>query len=139
MTKVPGECRFTLNFGGTTQAFLDSARSRIYEVAEHIAGKRHVKFQLGDCVGSDPTPLDRNLRGLLQSSADTLGIVHREMATVGHDASIFASAGIPSAMILIRNQHGSHNAQELMEMSDFGLGTKILASAILELGASQHG
>ena len=139
MTKVPGECRFTLNFGGTTQAFLDSARSIIYEVSEQIAGKRHVKFQLGDCVGSDPTPLDRNLCSLLQSSAGALGIVHREMATVGHDASIFARAGIPSAMILIRNQHGSHNAQELMEMSDFGLGTKILASAILELGASQHG
>lgn len=139
MTKVPGECSFTLNFGGTTQAFLDSARSRIYEVAEKIAGKRHVKFQLGDCVGSDPTPLDRKLRSLLKNSADALGIVHREMATVGHDASIFARAGIPSAMILIRNQHGSHNAQERMEMSDFGLGTKIIASTILDLAASQHG
>jgi len=138
MTKVPGECRFTLNFGGTTQAFLDSARSRVYDVAEQITEKRNVKFKLGECVGSDPTPLDRNLRGLLQRSADTLGIVHREMATVGHDASIFARAGIPSAMILIRNQHGSHNPQEQMEMSDFGSGTKILTSALLALGASEH-
>lgn len=136
MTKVPGECRFTLNFGGTTQTFLDSSRSRVYEVAERVTEKRNVRFQLGECVGSDPTPLDPSLRRLLQRSADTLGIVHHEMATVGHDASIFARAGIPSAMILIRNEHGSHNPQELMEMSDFGAGTKILTSSIFELGTS---
>jgi N-carbamoyl-L-amino-acid hydrolase len=136
MTKVPGECRFTLNFGGTTQAFLDLARSRIYELADQVAKRRNVKFQLGDCVGSDPTPLDRNLRSLLKGSADALRIAYRKMATVGHDASIFARAGIPSAMVLIRNQHGSHNPQEAMDMTDFGSGTKIIASAIFKLSSS---
>ncbi len=136
MTKVPGECDFTLNFGGTTQAFLDAARSHTHKRAAQIAAQRLVTFHLGDCVGSDPTPLDRHLRGLLRQTADGLGIAQREMATVGHDASIFARAGIPAAMILIRNQHGSHNAQESMEMADFGLGTQILASALLELSAA---
>ena len=133
MTKVPGECSFTLNVGGTTQTFLDAARSLIYERTRQIAAKRRVSFELGDCVGSDPTPLDATLRRLLSQSANGLGIAHREMATVGHDASIFAHAGIPSAMVLIRNQHGSHNAQEAMEMADFRLGTQILTSALYQL------
>jgi N-carbamoyl-L-amino-acid hydrolase len=136
MTKVPGECDFTLNFGGTTRAFLDAARARMVELSAQIAAKRRVAFQLGNCVGSDPTPLDHNLRGVLRNAADALGIASCEMATVGHDASIFARAGIPAAMILIRNQHGSHNPHEAMELSDFGLGTQILVSAMLELGAS---
>lgn len=136
MTKVPGECDFTLNFGGTTQAFLDQARERTYALCAEIAAKRGVTFQLGDCVGSDPTPLDQHLRGMLRDAADTLGIAYREMATVGHDASIFARAGIPAAMVLIRNQHGSHNANEAMEMSDFGLGTQVLVSTMLALGVS---
>ena len=136
MTKVPGECRFTLNFGGTTQAFLDAARARIEAVAQRVAGKRNVRFDLGECVGSDPTPLDPTLSSLLKRSAGALGITHHEIATVGHDASIFARAGIPSAMIIIRNENGSHNPQERMEMSDFGAGVKVLASAMVELGGS---
>ena len=133
MTKVPGECSFTLNVGGTTQTFLDAARSLIYELTRQIAAKRRVSFELGDCVGSDPTPLDATLRRLLSQSANDLGIAHREMATVGHDASIFARAGIPSAMVLIRNQHGSHNAQEAMEMADFRLGTQVLTSSLYQM------
>lgn len=133
MTKVPGECNFTLNVGGTTQNFIDTARSLIYELTCKIAVKRRVSFELGECVGSDPTLLDMSLRRLLSQSANDLGIAHREMATVGHDAAVFARAGIPSAMVLIRNQHGSHNAQEAMEMVDFRLGTQILASSLCQM------
>lgn len=133
MTKVPGECAFSLNFGGTTEAFLDAVRDRTIALAEDIGQRRNVDFQLGECVGSNPTPLDPALRGRLGAMAADLGIAMHEMATVGHDASIFARAGIPSAMVLIRNQHGSHNAAEAMEMADFGLGTQILAAALLDL------
>jgi N-carbamoyl-L-amino-acid hydrolase len=136
MTKVPGECDFTLNFGGTTQTFLDAAQARMVELSAQIATRRRVTFQLGDCVGSAPTPLDPNLRGVLRNATEALGIAFCEMATVGHDAAIFARAGIPAAMILIRNQHGSHNAHEAMELADFGLGTQVLVSAMLELAAS---
>jgi N-carbamoyl-L-amino-acid hydrolase len=133
MTKVPGECDFTLNFGGTTTAFLDDARWRVYTLAEEIATKRRVRFNLGDCVGSEPTRLDSHLREVLKTAADTLGIPCRDMATVGHDASIFARAGIPAAMILVRNQHGSHNAHEAMDIADFALGTQVLVSALIDL------
>jgi len=34
-------------------------------------------------------------------------------------------------MILVRNEHGSHNAQEAMEMADFGLGVRVLAATML--------
>ncbi len=136
MTKVPGECNFTLNVGGTTQTFLDESRALIYDLTHQIAAKRRVSFELGDCVGSDPTPLDASLRQLLRQSANALGIAHREMATVGHDASIFARAGIPSARVLVRNQHGRHNAQEALEMDDFRLGAQVLTSALYQLSRS---
>jgi N-carbamoyl-L-amino-acid hydrolase len=37
----------------------------------------------------------------------------------GHDAAAFNLAGIPAAMIFVRNQHGSHNPKEAMRMDDF--------------------
>ena len=32
----------------------------------------------------------------------------------GHDAAVFAKLGIPTAMIFVRNEHGSHNPAEAM-------------------------
>ena len=135
MTKVPGRCDFSLNFGGTTKAFLDECRDRTRALAERIGAERRVEFELGECVGSDPTPLDPGLRDRLGKTCASLGIPLREFATVGHDASIFARAGIPAAMVLVRNAHGSHNPDEAMDLADFGEGTKVLAAAITGLAA----
>jgi N-carbamoyl-L-amino-acid hydrolase len=44
----------------------------------------------------------------------------------GHDAAVFAGLGIPSAMIFVRNDHGSHNPEEAMALEDFGVGTRAL-------------
>lgn len=135
MTKVPGRCDFTLNFGGTTGGFLDECRERTRALAERIGRERRVAFDLGECVGSDPTPLDPRLRGRLRESCASLGLPVREFATVGHDASIFARAGIPAAMVLVRNAHGSHNPDEAMDLADFGAGTKVLADAMAGLAS----
>ena len=133
MTKVPGECRFSINFGATDAAGLERFRDSIVALADEIAGRRRVTFELGDCVGSDPTPLDAGLRDRLNVSARSLGLATHEMPTVGHDASIFQRAGIPAAMVLVRNQHGSHNPHEAMEMADFAAGTRLLAAAALDV------
>ncbi len=133
MTKVPGRCDFSLNFGGTTKEFLAECRDRTRLLAERIGRERRVEFALGECVGSDPTPLDPGLRSRLRKSCESLGLPVREFATVGHDASIFARAGIPAAMVLVRNAHGSHNPDEAMDLADFGEGTKVLADAIAAL------
>ena len=122
MTKFPGRCDFTLNFGGTSEAFLEACRDRALARAAEIGAARRVSFDLGECVGSMPTHLDPNLRKLLADTADALDIAHREFATVGHDASIFARAGIPAAMVLVRNADGSHNPDEKMELADFAAG-----------------
>ena len=50
----------------------------------------------------------------------------------GHDASVFSNMGIPSAMIFIRNENGSHNPKEAMELDDFMKGAELLYHALLE-------
>jgi N-carbamoyl-L-amino-acid hydrolase len=133
MTKVPGRIDFTLNIGGTTQPFLDQGRDLTYALAKEIAAARRVTFELGECVGSSPTPLDPDLRRLLVETAGGLSLPVREFATVGHDASIFARAGIPAAMLLVRNENGSHNPHEAMTIADFGEGARLLAATIATL------
>ena len=133
MTKVPGRCDFTLNFGGTSQAFLDACRDEVEARAAEIGARRRVAFELGDCVQAAPAPLDAELRAVLQESAAALDIRTRSFATVGHDAAVFQRAGIPAAMVLVRNAHGSHNPDEAMTLEDFGAGAAVLAAAIARL------
>ena len=51
----------------------------------------------------------------------------------GHDAALFANAGIPSGMLFIRNRNGSHNPDEAMEMDDFMQGVRVLSDAVDQL------
>ena len=133
MTKVPGRCDFTLNFGGTSQAFLDACRAEVEACAKEIGARRRVAFDLGQCVQAAPAPLDADLRTVLEESAAALEIPMRSFATVGHDAAVFQRAGIPAAMVLVRNAHGSHNPDEAMTLDDFGAGAEVLAAAITRL------
>ena len=133
MTKIPGRCDFTLNFGGTTQAFLDSCRAEVEARAAEIAVRRGVAFDLGAHVDAAPAPLDAPLRAVLEESAAALAIPIRRFATVGHDAAVFQRAGIPAAMVLVRNAHGSHNPDEAMTLEDFGAGAAVLAAAAARL------
>ena len=60
------------------------------------------------------------------------GIAHLDMPSgAGHDAAVFSYAGVPTAMLFIRNQSGSHNPHEHMEMSDFLAATRVLREALL--------
>ena len=55
-----------------------------------------------------------------------------EMASgAGHDAAVFATRGIPTGMIFVRNEHGSHNPDEAMELDDFAVGTQALLRLLL--------
>ena len=50
----------------------------------------------------------------------------------GHDAAVMANAGIPSAMIFVRNEHGSHNPRESMDIGDFLKGVDLLYHALMK-------
>jgi N-carbamoyl-L-amino-acid hydrolase len=53
----------------------------------------------------------------------------------GHDAGILAAAGIPTAMLFVRNPTGvSHSPAEHAERSDCLAGVEALAAVVEELG-----
>ena len=66
-------------------------------------------------------------RRSLRNGCGALGIAAMDIPSgAGHDAQDFTRAGIPAAMIFVRNAHGSHNPHEAMEMGDFALGVRLL-------------
>jgi N-carbamoyl-L-amino-acid hydrolase len=46
---------------------------------------------------------------------------------------VFAGAGVPTAMIFVRNQNGSHNPKEDMRMQDFAAACAVAARWAAEM------
>ena len=73
------------------------------------------------------------LQDLIAQSIEQLGVqVFRLASGAGHDAAVFANAGIPSAMVFVRNENGSHNPKEAMNLDDFVAGIAVMRAAIEE-------
>lgn len=86
---------------------------------------------MGPLTGTRPAVLDPGLRRQLADAAAGLGIAAVDLASgAGHDAVTFANAGIPAAMLFIRNQGGSHNPAEAMDLADFERAAAILAAVV---------
>jgi N-carbamoyl-L-amino-acid hydrolase len=128
LTKVAGLVRFCLDVRSEDLAILTSVRDQIAALCRDISERRGVIFDIGTISLDGPIKMDEALRRAMRTGAEQLGIAAMEMPSGGgHDAGEFTKAGIPSAMIFVRNQHGSHNPQESLQIDDFVRGTKLLA------------
>jgi N-carbamoyl-L-amino-acid hydrolase len=126
-TKIPGEATFMLDVRSVNPASVDAVFAEMARQVPAIEARRGVRFELGPETGSLASPMDAGIRHGLAEAATALGIPYLEMASGGgHDAAAFAAAGIPSAMLFVRNQNGSHNPHEAMRMEDFAAGCAVV-------------
>jgi len=128
-SKVSGETHFVLDIRSVSNDTMDAVAEEARSAAKRLGREYRVRFDLGDTSDSPPALMDSRLRRALMN----LLVQPFEMASgAGHDAATFAAVGIPSAMIFVRNDHGSHNAEESMELADFAVGARALQRLILE-------
>jgi N-carbamoyl-L-amino-acid hydrolase len=133
-SKIAGEIGICIDVRSHSKPTLTVVKAYIDALAAEIARKYGVRFELGALTGSEPAAMDPNLVDRFDAAANALGIAHSRMASgAGHDAATFASAGIPASMIFVRNQNGSHNPDEAMQMEDFELAVRVLALGIANL------
>ena len=132
MTRVPGELRFTLEYRSESEATLDDFLALAEAEAAEIARERGVRITLGPPVRTPPALMDARLLDLGRRLCSEAGIAHEVLASgAGHDAAIFANAGVPSAMVFVRNEHGSHNPREAMDLADFLEAARVLRAILL--------
>jgi N-carbamoyl-L-amino-acid hydrolase len=129
VTTIPGRVDFAFEARSHSPATLDGVREALLAHVGRAQEKHGVRFSLGTPTRSAPAAMDERLRALLRVHCARLGLEPFEIASgAGHDAQDFIAAGIPSAMIFLRNEHGSHNPREHMAMEDFAAGVRLLAA-----------
>ena len=133
IARIPGKVSFSFEVRSqsreTLEGFYDLFRSECNLIAE----ERGVEFVFDRRLESAPATMDVDWVGRLRKSARALGLPDEEIPSgAGHDAAVFANAGIPSAMVFVRNENGSHNPKEAMNLGDFVAGIAVMRAAIEE-------
>jgi beta-ureidopropionase / N-carbamoyl-L-amino-acid hydrolase len=127
-SKIAGEIRFVLDIRSVSDATMNAVAEEAREAATRLGNAYQVNFDLGATSDSPPAVMDARLRTRLMSLLDQ----PFEMPSgAGHDAAVFAKMGVPTAMIFVRNELGSHNPEETMAMDDFEVATQALLRLLL--------
>jgi N-carbamoyl-L-amino-acid hydrolase len=134
ITRIPGQVGFSLEARSKNQQTLDDFEALVLRECAAVEAARGVRFEFDRAVQSAPAVLDAGLGDLLARACDEHRVRFERLPSgAGHDASLFANAGVPSAMLFVRNQNGSHNPREAMEMDDFMQGVRVLERALATL------
>lgn len=133
MSRVPGEMEFSFEARSQSDPTLDALKALLLSECETIEQKRKVRFEFDVSVRSASAKLEPEIIDGLLAACRKEGFEDLAMPSgAGHDASIFANAGIPTGMIFVRNQYGSHNPDEAMEIDDFIAGVTVMRRFLQE-------
>jgi len=128
-SKIAGETTFVIDIRSLSEVTMNEVAQKANDAAARLGVKYRVRFELGSASDSPAAMMDPRLRARLKPLLQQ----PFEMASgAGHDAAVFAKAGIPAAMIFVRNDGGSHNADEAMNLDDFAVGTRALMGLLLD-------
>lgn len=127
LTVVPGSFHFCLDVRSPDAAFLSVLERRFEAIIADIEKRRGVKFQLGTRASVAPGVMDPAIVDGLKASISELGIKATSLTSpASHDAAAFAAAGVPTGMLFVRNENGSHHALESMQIDDLLEAAKVL-------------
>lgn len=132
-SRVLGELGFTLDVRSAEGAVLERIEARLEAIFAEVGAKRCVTFEAGPRFTWEPATMSRELIAGLDRAATELQMRAPHVPSgAGHDAATFAGAGIPTAMIFVRNENGSHNPHEAMEIADLDQAIRLLLRFVID-------
>lgn len=131
-SKIAGKLSFSLDVRSQEPETLSRMHELVLQAAARIEQKHRVTFELGRLTDSTAAKMDETIVRSLSGIAREQGIRAEAMACgAGHDASVFANAGVPAGMVFIRNANGSHNPDEQMDIADFAEAARLVSALCL--------
>ncbi|OEU69136.1 MAG: Zn-dependent hydrolase [Desulfovibrio sp. S3730MH75] len=133
MSRIPGEVTFSFEARSQYEHTLTAIEALLHSECATITYDRKVQFEFDKPVKTPPAVLDQSIVERINRACEDEGLPIEPIPSgAGHDASLFANAGVPTGMIFVRNRNGSHNPEEEMDIADFIRGTSVLYRTITE-------
>jgi N-carbamoyl-L-amino-acid hydrolase len=132
---IPGEVAFSFEVRSQDTQTLERFYTLMREECQAIERSRGVRFEFDERLFTEPATMDAGWLDRIEAAAPPDMQLERIASGAGHDAAVFANTGVPSAMVFIRNENGSHNPHEAMEIEDFLLGIDLFTRAVLATGS----
>ena len=127
---IPGEVAFSFEVRSQDTQTLERFYALMREECAAIERARNVRFEFDERLFTEPAIMDAGWLDRMEAAAAPGEKLERIASGAGHDAAVFANAGVPSAMVFIRNENGSHNPHEAMDIDDFLAGIALLHRAM---------
>ena len=128
-SKIAGDTHFVIDIRSISQGIMDALAEEARRAAIRIGDAYRVEFDLGATSDSPPAVMDERLRAGFRAQ---LQQPFEMPSGAGHDAAVFANLGIPTGMIFVRNQNGSHNPDEAMTLEDFDTGARAILGLLMD-------
>lgn len=136
ISRIPGRVFFSLEARSRSTDTLEAFYQLVHAECSAIEHERGVKFAFDRRVLSAPATMNPHVCDTLSAACAARELAFDVIPSgAGHDAALMANAGIPAGMVFVRNQHGSHNPREAMELDDFMQGVQVLSDALGPLDA----
>jgi N-carbamoyl-L-amino-acid hydrolase len=130
-SRVAGEVAFALDIRSEFPQVLDGLRADLVRFGADIRDSRGVTLDFGPEFTWPVAAMSGDVLDRLEAAAAAAGVPAMRMPSgAGHDTAVLAEAGVPAAMLFVRNAHGSHNPDEAMELSDLDRAVAILSALV---------
>jgi N-carbamoyl-L-amino-acid hydrolase len=132
---IPGECVFTLDMRGPTDAQRDGLVNDIVTAAKQIAKRRGVKFEYNEVMRASAAPSDPAWQARRERAVTKIGQpLFKLHSGAGHDAMKIHTI-MPQAMLFVRggNRGISHNPLEIITAEDAELATQAFLALLDEI------
>ncbi len=127
MTIVPGTFFFSLDVRAYDAEILVELERDVEGIVAGIEQRRGVRFHRGIRAGAAIGRVDPAIAAGLEQAAAELNLPVLHLGSpASHDGAAFAAAGVAMAMLFVRNENGSHNPREAMEVDDLLAACQVL-------------
>jgi len=127
ISRIPGEVYFSFEVRSQSFETLEGFYELFRSECRAVSDLRHVTFEFDERIYTEPAKMDEAIINRLKTLSGQLGYpIELLPSGAGHDAAVFANAGVPSGMIFVRNRNGSHNPDESMAIDDFMRGVELM-------------
>lgn len=132
MTKVSGLTRFSLDVRAYDEQDLLELQIEMDRIVAEIQARRGVRFVCGIRTTAPVASVDQTIAEEFFEIAQEQKISVQELPSpASHDAAVFRSAGVAMGLLLVRNENGSHNPDEKLDLDDFMAAVNVLTRWLL--------